>query len=211
LFAASKQPIKTIMITSSAHEEGKSTTAVNLAAALAEIGKRVILVSGDLHRPGLDRHFGERSHGLAETLSGHIAVADAVEDTSIKNVFVVSTGRSVANPSELIGSPRMRAVVTELEGLADFVLVDATPLFGASDALSVASLVDSVLLVVDQRRSTRSMMEDAAIELRSVGASILGIVLTHSSRVSTQYADGYRDLRSARSGDGGQKTDSVSF
>jgi Mrp family chromosome partitioning ATPase len=96
----------------------------------------------------------------------------------------------------------MGAVVAELEGLAEFVVVDATPLFGASDALSVAPLVDGVLLVVDRRRSTRSTMRDAAIELRSVGASILGIVLTHSSPQFVQYADRYQDMRAARESDG---------
>jgi capsular exopolysaccharide synthesis family protein len=211
LFAASQRPIKTLMVTSSTHEEGKTTTAVNLAAALAEVDKRVILLSADLHRSGLDRYFEARSHvGLSEVLKGHVAVADAVENTSIKNLFVLPSGRRVANPSELIGSPKMHAVVAELEGLAEFVVVDATPLFGASDALSVAPLVDGVLLVVDRRRSTRSTMRDAAIELRSVGASILGIVLTHSSPQFIQYADRYRDMRAAKESDGERPTtDSV--
>jgi capsular exopolysaccharide synthesis family protein len=211
LFAASQRPIKTLMVTSSTHEEGKTTTAVNLAAALAEVDKRVILLSADLHRSGLDRYFEAGSHvGLSEVLKGHVAVADAVENTSIKNLFVLPSGRRVANPSELIGSPKMHAVVAELEGLAEFVVVDATPLFGASDALSVAPLVDGVLLVVDRRRSTRSTMRDAAIELRSVGASILGIVLTHSSPQFIQYADRYRDMRAAKESDGEwPTTDSV--
>ena len=105
----------------------------------------------------------------------------ALAPTEVENLSVLGPGKRVDNPSELLGSEAMLEVMTRLADHADFVLVDAPPITGASDALSMASHLHHVLLVADARHAKRGTIREAVLELRSVGAEVLGVVLTHVS------------------------------
>lgn len=183
LYSSSQLGARVIIVTSSQDGEGKTTTAVNLAAALAHSGKLTVLVSADLRRPGLSELFGDEGlPGLTDVLVGEADLIAALVPTDVGNLSVLPVGQPVDNPAELLGSEAMRTVVTQLASHAEFVIVDAPPVVGAADTPTMAAFIRWVLFVADARRSRRSGMAEAIIELRSVGASVLGVVLTRVSR-----------------------------
>jgi capsular exopolysaccharide synthesis family protein len=149
--------------------------------ALAQAGKLTVLVSADLRRPSLVEFFGGDRAGLTDVLSNEVDLMAALVPTEVENLSVLGPGEHVANPSELLGSEAMLDVMTRLAAHADFVVVDAPPITGASDALSMASHLRDVLLVADARFAKRGTIKEAVLELRSVGAEVLGVVLTHVS------------------------------
>jgi non-specific protein-tyrosine kinase len=181
LYSASQIGSGTIMVTSFQGGEGKTTTAANLATALAQSGKLTVLVSADLRRPSLVKFFGGDRRGLADVLSNDVDLMAALGSTAVENLSVLGPGKRVDNPSELLGSESMLDVMTRLADHADYVIVDAPPIIGASDALSMASHMHHVLLVADARYAKRGTIKEAVLELRLVGAEVLGVVLTHVS------------------------------
>ncbi len=179
LFSASKNPLRTVLITSAAMGDGKTTTAVNLAVALAQADKRVALVSADLRRPGMARYFPEKStEGLADALAGVVDLKDVVVRTAHDNLMLVPAGSLHLTPEAALGSTLMMEFLETLAGMADIVLVDSPPIIGVSDALDLASLVDGVILVVDTAETRKDAVEEAVGDLRSVGGNLLGLVLT---------------------------------
>jgi capsular exopolysaccharide synthesis family protein len=189
LYSTSQIGSGTIMVTSFQGREGKTTTAANLAAALAQAGKPTVLVSADLRRPSLVEFFGGDRPGLTDVLSNEVDLMAALAPTAVENLSVLGPGTHVDNPSEVLGSEAMLEVMTRLADHADFVIVDAPPITGASDALSMTSHLRYVLLVADARYAKRGTIREAVLELRSVGAEVLGVVLTHvSSRDHPSYS-----------------------
>ncbi|MBC7248214.1 MAG: polysaccharide biosynthesis tyrosine autokinase [Actinobacteria bacterium] len=169
-----------ILFTSAEPEEGKSTVMVNLGAALAELGKRVILVEADLRKPVLDKYFqvnGER--GLSNVLAGGMPLAEAVQETGNRNLMVLPAGIKPPNPGELVASEALKAVFAGLREVADFLLVDSPPALVASDAMTLASVVDGVILVARYGSSTRDSARRATELLRRVEARILGLVINN--------------------------------
>jgi capsular exopolysaccharide synthesis family protein len=198
LFAVSQDPMKTFMISSYLHGEGKTTTAVNLAIALAESGRSTALVGADLHRPDLANYFDVGEHpGLSAILANALDVDNAVMPTAIQNLEILASGPHVPNPAELLGTDALTNLVDELEKRFDFVVIDAPPVVGTSDALTIAPHAHGVILVANAQRSTPATIEEAALELRSVGANVIGVVMTRlGSRSEYVYARYYRDYRS---------------
>lgn len=178
LYAASQVGAGTIMVTSFQGSEGKTTTAANLAAALGQAGKLTVLVSADVRRPSMVEFFGGDVPGLTDVLSRDIDLMAALTPTAVENLSVLGAGSRVDNPSELLGSEAMLKLMNRLADHADFVIVDAPPISGGSDALSMASHMHHVLLVADARHAKRGTIKEAVLELRSVGAEVLGVVLT---------------------------------
>jgi capsular exopolysaccharide synthesis family protein len=179
-FAMSRSGIRSLLVTSPHSDDGKTTTAINLAAALAEIGKRVVLVLADLRMPA-PRRFVARMDGvgLSSVLEGHADVRSALVETGIDNLTVLMDPEPIPKSADLVGSRRMNSLLDTLGQRADIVIVDTTPLLGPADAVNIAQFADAVLLVADGRKRTRAEIREAAIELRSVDADILGVVLTH--------------------------------
>jgi capsular exopolysaccharide synthesis family protein len=207
-FAASQSPFKSVMITSSEAGEGKTTTAANLAVALAQTDSRVVLVGADLRRPELRRYFPDaHGPGLADVLSGASDLSEVVRSTPLENLLIIPSGRHVRDvPEASLGSQAMAVVLQRLGANADVVVLDAPPLLGVSDSLDLASLVDVAVMVVDAGRAHRSAVAEATNDLRSVGAGLLGVVLTrydpsryqpyYKSRRYGGYADTTRRQRS---------------
>ena len=177
-FAYADRQLQTIGITSAAAGEGKSTTTANLAIALAEGGRRVIVVDADLRRPGQHTLFGlDRQDGLSNVLLGDQTQLPLL-DTQTPGVKVLTSGPSPANPLEALTSRRFDHVLALARAQADFVLVDTPPAGVLADAALLAPRLEGMLLVVSAGRTKRDLARRAREQLERVNANLLGVVLT---------------------------------
>jgi succinoglycan biosynthesis transport protein ExoP len=191
LFAGSKSEFRTVMVTSARFGEGKTTTSANISLALAQADFEVVLVSADLRRPGMQRYFPDTGGmGLADVLNGTVSISDVVVPTQRPHLNLVPAGSTPLSPGVGLGSNVMLSALSRLSEQASVVVVDAPPILGVSDTLDLASLVDAVLLVVDSTSTRKDVMLEAVHELRSVGASLIGVVLTRwdADRFSPYYS-----------------------
>lgn len=182
--------IRSLMITSSQPSEGKSTTVANLALAIAQAGRRVILLDGDLRKPSMHDVFHvPNTVGLSSVLTRNVGLDEAIQYSMIPGVQLLTSGPSSPNPAELLGLPEMSEVVDELSKEFDFVLIDAPSLQTVADAPVLSLIVDGVVVVV-ARGLVRSEVVDIALdELASVHRKPLGIVVTHSEQTSEFHYD----------------------
>ena len=177
-FAYADRQLQTIGITSAAAGEGKSNTTANLAIALAEGGRRVIVVDADLRRPGQHTLFGlDRKDGLSNMLMGDQTQLPLL-DTQTPGVRVLTSGPTPANPLEALGSRRFDHILALARAQADFVLVDTPPAGALADAAVLAPRLDGMLLVVSAGRTKRDLARRAREQLERVNANLLGVVLT---------------------------------
>jgi capsular exopolysaccharide synthesis family protein len=178
-YTAIQRGIKTLLVTSAAAGEGKTVTTVNLAAALALSGQRVIVVSADLRRPTLEKYFGlDRGEGLSSWLvSDQDNLWSLIQDPDIRNLRVLPSGPIPGNPAELLTSARAAQLVEMLAANADFVLFDSPPVLGLADSAILASRVDGVLLIVDAGTSHSSAGARAKEEVERAGGTIVGCLL----------------------------------
>jgi capsular exopolysaccharide synthesis family protein len=188
-------PPKTALVTSAVKGDGKTITAVNLAVMLAMTHKKVILVDADLRLPRCHDLFAfDNFFGLTEVLTGAREFREAVRATEIEGLDLLSSGEIPPNPSELLGSERMRAVLAQLEDLYDYVIIDSTPITQTSESTLLSTLVDGVI-VVARSDSPKQQVRAALAKLRYARAKILGLVLnkTGDSRTHYQYHYYYGD------------------
>jgi len=178
-FSSLERPIRTLLVTSTSAEEGKSTTLANLAVTFAEGGTRVIVVDADLRRPALHTLFGVPNNAGLTSLFIQENQPIPLVDTAIPNLRILPSGALPPNPSELLGSPKMDAIVEELKAQAEYVLFDCPPIVAVTDAAVLARKVDGVLLVVSAGRTKRDHAANAKSLLEKVNANILGVVLTN--------------------------------
>lgn len=174
---------QSIVVTSSLPGEGKSTTTVNLAIALADSGVRVVLVDADLRRPSVAKYMGlEGAVGLTTVLIGRAEAADVIQPWGNGYLHVLPSGQIPPNPSELLGSHAMGALLDELTTSYDVVLVDTPPLLPVTDAAVLSKLTGGALVVVGVDRLHRSQLTEALDALETVDARVLGIVLNRQPR-----------------------------
>ncbi len=179
-FYAVDRPLKTVMVTSTNAEEGKSSVIANLAVTLAQAGRSVLLVDADLRRPSLHTLFGvEQAKGLSTVLADP-TIALPLQATGVDGLLLLTSGVLPPNPSELLASQRMADLVTALSARADYVLFDAPPVVAVTDAAVLASRMDGVLLVLKAAKSKRELAQRAKEQLEKVNARILGVVLTNA-------------------------------
>ena len=179
-FVQTDKPVKSVLFTSAGPGEGKSSTAANTALALAQTGKRVILIDCDLRKPVQHRVFGVDRRGLTNVLVGDLPIADALQTTRFDNLRVIASGPVPPNPSELLGSARMQTVLAELVLDADYVLVDSPPAVAMTDAALLASRVDGVVLVLEAGEIRPEMAQRARDQLQKAQGHILGVVLNRA-------------------------------
>jgi capsular exopolysaccharide synthesis family protein len=188
-FANVTRQAKTVLVTSSVPGEGKSTTATNLAIALAQAGQTVCLVDADLRRPMVDEYLGlDRNAGLTTALLGSVEVNDLLQQWGNDDLYVLASGQIPPNPSELLGSTGMKDLISRLEQAFDAVVIDAPPLLPVTDAAVLSQHVGGVVLVVGVQRLRRHDLERSFSALAMVGASVLGIVL---NRLPAKGPDAY--------------------
>jgi non-specific protein-tyrosine kinase len=177
-FAYADRQLQTIGITSAAEGEGKSTTVANLAVALSQNGRRVIVVDADLRRPGIHTLFGvSRERGLVDFLLDDLSQLP-VQETDVSGVRVLSSGPVPANPLEALASKRLDHALALARAQADFVLVDTPPAGALADAAVIAPRLEGMLLVVSAGRTKRDLARRAREQLDRVNANLLGVVLT---------------------------------
>jgi capsular exopolysaccharide synthesis family protein len=171
-------PLRRLLVTSAGPGEGKSTTAANLAIAMAQGDRSVLLVEADLRRPSVHTLFRQPSTpGLSSFLVGDSLLAAILLKTAVPNLSVVVSGPIPPNPAELLGSRRMHEFLDNVSERFDLVILDSPPALAASDACAVAPHVDGVLLVVDSGRTPQVALRRAKERIEAVRGRILGAVL----------------------------------
>ena len=172
-------PPRLIVVTSSVPNEGKSTTAINIALALAEAEHNVLLVDGDMRRPSLDKYLEVvGSVGFSSVLSGGAPLEEVVQDTKFPRLSVLAAGAIPPNPSELLGSLAAQKLLSDLRTKYDYVIVDSPPLLAVTDGAILATVSDGTIVLVRAGETKREQLTHATGILKDVGATILGSVLT---------------------------------
>lgn len=177
LLSSAGRPPKTLLVTSAQPGEGKTTTAVNTAISLAQLGSEVLIIDADLRRPSVHKVFGaDPSRGLSTYLSRDVDV-DGLIQKQFPHLSVIASGPIPPNPAELISSERMQDLVNQLSERYDHIVIDSPPLINVTDPVILSTIVDGVMLVVSWGKSTRDACKRVRNELSSVGAKVFGVVL----------------------------------
>jgi non-specific protein-tyrosine kinase len=206
-FASLDRPLQSLLVTSTAPGEGKTTTATNLAVVFAQAGRRVLLVDADLRRPGVHEYFDlPNTHGLTTMLRGNaVDLEEVAHPTEQPGLRILTTGPLPPNPAELLGSQRMQAVLGILRQGADLVIFDSPPLQAVADSAVLSAFVDGTLLVIDASRSRRRQVRVARETLARAGANVLGVVLNRAAGKEAHHY-GYYGASAGEQGDGATAT-----
>jgi capsular exopolysaccharide synthesis family protein len=184
---------RSIVMTSALRGEGKSVAAINLAIAMAEMqGARILLLDADLHHPAIEHYLGlPRRQGLTELLRGQCPIDRAVRATSIPGVSVLGPGELPRNPSELLGSDRVRTTIGQLKQRFSYILIDTPEAMNISDASLLGAMADGILLVVRLGATPRNFVEQVHNQLETLGGNVLGTCLTAAPQddTATDYAN----------------------
>ena len=196
-FATIDRPFRTLVVTSANTGEGKSTTAANLAVALAQAGKRVILVDTDLRRPALHHMFGlSPERGVTTALVQHTsALEEYLLPTGIHNLWLMPSGPLSPSAAEMIGSQRIIELIERLKEWADVVVFDSPPVLSVIDSTILGHICDAMLLVVLAGKTRSGMLRRAHEQLAQSGGRVLGVVLNgisspHESAYNLYYGYG---------------------
>jgi len=183
--------LKSIVVTSSVSQEGKTATAANLAVVLGQLGKRVLLVDADLHRPRLHEVFRVSNRvGLVSVLAENVGADRAVAETSVPGVFLVPSGPSAPNPSGLLSSEAMSQFLEFAQMNFDYVVLDAPPVAAVADALVLGHQVDGVVLCIQGGKTPREHVADVRDRLLRSNVRILGVLINNLA----EETGGYKSL-----------------
>lgn len=199
-FSSVDRPLQTLLVTSANPVEGKSVTVANIAVAMAQAGKQVVLVDADLRRPVQHLVFNlDNNIGLTSILlDSNTRLENALQNTSVQNLKVMTSGPIPPNPSEMLGSKRMGYLIDALQKQADIVIFDSPPVMAVADATVLATRLDGTLLVIDSGHTRRAMARRSKEALSAVGATVLGAVLNHIPMRGTAYHYYYGEERERR-------------
>ena len=190
LFSIAGRPPRTLLITSSQPQEGKTVTAVNLAISFAQLGEPVLLVDADLRRGICHRLLGLGNNGgLANVLTGNGNATDMIQPTAITNLFLLPRGKMPPNPVELLSSERMREMIESLESKFRFIVIDSAPLVPITDTIFLSTVVDGVILVVRAQEVPRNVARKARERLNYVKAKVLGVVINGVDIQGPEYTE----------------------
>lgn len=187
-------PPRVLVVTSPVPGDGKSTTSANLAIALAAAGQKVYLIDADLRRPRIASYFGLiEGAGLSDILAHRASIDDVVQSPGAVGLHIIGAGRLPPNPSELLGSGRMKQLLEHLSSSA-VVILDAPPLLAVTDAAVLSTQADGAVIVVSAGKTTTELLRRALAALQKVGGHPLGIVLNKvPKRRGTAYDYSYTD------------------
>ncbi len=190
----SESPPKKILLTSSAMGEGKTTTAANLALSLAQSNSRVLLIEGDLRKPRIHKIFKiSNNNGLSNYLAG-AGDGHIIQKGPVPNMAIIPSGPIPPNPSELLGSNRMKVLLESVSKEFDYVVCDTPPLLPVADARILGRLFDGVILVSKAGKTTYDLVERSMKMLNDIGAKFLGMVINaHDVKTSGYYHQSYYD------------------
>ena len=178
---------KSILVTSSTAGEGKTITAVNIATAFAQTGARTVLMDTDFRRSRCHEILEiDADRGLTEILVRQSQLEDTILATKVTGLSFIAAGVLPPNPSELLASPEMRALIQQLAETYDYVVLDSAPIMPVSDSVGLSTMVEAVLVVAGGDTSRR-LVRETCLRLGNVGARILGVILNRVDVVSNSY------------------------
>lgn len=187
-FAMQEAPNNIVLLTSPTPNTGKSFVSVNFAAVLGAAGKRVLLIDADLRRGHINQYFGlERRGGLSELASGRLSLEQALRESVMPNLDLITSGTLPPNPAELLQSEPVAQILEKASAQYDVVLLDCAPILAVSDAMALAPQAGTVFLLARTRISTIAELEESAKRLRQVGADARGVLLNDLSLNSRGY------------------------
>jgi protein-tyrosine kinase len=191
-FASLDREIRSIAITSSVPQEGKSTTSANLAIVMAQMGKRTLLVDTDLRRPTVHSVFGvRREPGLTNVLFDRASLFESIHKTDVPNLSILPCGIIPPNPAELLGSEKMRKLITELTEMYDMVIFDTPPVVAVTDALLLGMNADAMIVIARADSTKADALVRSLDTVERSGARLLGVVLNNFN-VANAYGAYYR-------------------
>lgn len=198
-FASVDRPVKSIVLTSSVPNEGKSTVAYNLAQAIASSGKRTLIVECDMRRRSLADMVGARArHGIYAVLSGQVELDEALVATSHRNLFFLDSEPHIPNPADILSSQRFRKLVALMESDFDYVVIDTPPVGTFVDAAIIATLADATALVVRERFVKRAELQNAYDQLKKADANVIGVIMNMCEAESSEYYYAYYNKEGKR-------------
>jgi len=186
------QPLKTIVVTSSGPEDGKTTIATNLAAILAKGNKTVLLLDADLRRPRIHNLVGVSNRiGLSDLLRGRLTIPEVIQTCkNVENLTVITSGSLPPNPAELIASKRMSKIIQDMHQYCDIVVIDTPPAI-VTDSQLLASQADGVIFTIRPGKTRLIAVKTALEEFGRVDAKIIGVVMNRIPRNREYYYGGY--------------------
>ncbi len=190
-FVSSAKKHKVIMMASSLAGEGKTTVSINLAVALAQSDKKVLVIDCDLRRPKIQRYLRVKTSGqcgVSSVLSGSAELDSAIGYIEELNIYAMLAGPIPPNPSELLSSAGCEKMFESLRDRFDYIICDTPPVTVVADGLGLSRFMDGAILVVRQDYATRAQIAETVKSLKAVGTKLLGVVLNHySAGVDNQY------------------------
>lgn len=190
-FVTSTDNCKTIMMVSSLSGEGKTTASINLAIALAQDGKKVLLCDCDLRRPKVQRYLRIKhtaQYGVSTVFNGSTGIDDAIGFIEELGIYVMLAGPTPPNPSELLSGDRAMLVLEDLKTRFDYIICDTPPVSIVADTVAFSKHMDGAILVVRQNFASRSQIVEAVDRLKTVETNMLGVILNdYDSKVDTNY------------------------
>lgn len=177
-------PIRSLVVTSAAPGEGKSTTIANLAVTMAQSGRRTILVDCDLRRPSLHDIFGLKAEPGFTDMVLSDTIDAPLQATAVDNLWLLATGAKPPNPADLLGAKKVDQIIARLQEEADIILFDAPPVIAVTDAAILGTKVDGVLLVIQAGKTKRDHAERAKETLEKARVRIVGATLTNAPKDS---------------------------
>jgi len=177
LFSHSDTQPKTICFTSTLPQEGKTATVANIAVSFAQLEGKVLLVDCDMRKPRLHKIFKVRNLvGLSGYLTGKVTFEDAIQKTSVENIWILPSGPHPPNPAELLNSRRMKELLTLVKERFDVILIDTPPVLAVIDPVIISSLADSTVIVIRAGKTTRKPLAKAVAEIRKAKSDVIGVI-----------------------------------
>ena len=172
------QNTKTILVTSSDKNEGKTTTVSNLAVSFANLNKKVLIIDCDLRNPSIHKMFRLNNiYGLTDILAKDKTVDKCIQKTELENLYVLTAGAIPPNPAEILSSEKMKNLIEDLKNIYDYIFIDTPPIGLVTDAGVLSSFIDGVVLVVKSESVEKKYLEETKKKLDAVDARILGAIL----------------------------------
>ncbi len=193
-FSSLDETVKTIVVTSSQPDEGKSTIVANLGITMAQSGMKVLAIDCDLRRSMLHRKFDlPNLEGLTSILAGRKNLQECIKAIEMPNFFILTSGPVPPNPAELLGTKKMKNLIEELKGIFDIILIDAPPVLAVTDSQVLAAICDRVLLVASYGETDKKDVVRSKELIDKVGAKILGIIINKVPNKAKKYYDYYEE------------------
>ena len=192
LFSHAGNSPETILFTSSFPQEGKTSTITNTAVSFGQLEKKVLLIDSDLRKPRLHKIFEARNRiGLSSCLTGISSVENSIQETAVENLWLLPSGLHPPNPAELINSEKMKKVLEDVKKNFDAVFIDSPPVLAVIDPVIIASLVDAVVFVLKDGKTSRKPLIKAVNELKKAQANLIGVVFNEVKMTKKGYNNPY--------------------